>query len=181
MSEHIDPEFTRPLEVEKIPPRGMDLTIAAKPAELAALAQRLGVIAVAGLTAQIEVRRLEGGALIQVEGSFTAQVTQQCVVTLEPLATVLQDHLHGLFAPPELVPPDANVTEIANVFADDPEPIVHGMIDLGELTTQHLALALDPYPRKEGVELPLPESVSNQNERQNPFAKLKDLIKNDKE
>jgi hypothetical protein len=34
---------------------------------------------------------------------------------------------------------------------DPPEPIVDGIIDLGAVTLEFLALALDPYPRKPGV------------------------------
>ena len=174
-------EFSRPIEAEKIPPRGMDIEITAKPTEYAALAKRLGLVAVSGLSAQLQLRHLGGGQMIDIAGSFAAQVTQQCVVTLEPIACDVHETLHGLFAPPELVPADTGVTEIADVFAEDPEPIVDGIIDLGELIVQHLALVLDPYPRKPGVELPRVGDVSNQNNRQNPFANLKDLIKNDKE
>ena len=37
---------------------------------------------------------------------------------------------------------------------DPPEPIRAGRMELGELVAQHLSLALDPYPRKPGAELP---------------------------
>jgi len=30
---------------------------------------------------------------------------------------------------------------------DDPERVVDGLIDVGELVAQHLSLNLDPYPR----------------------------------
>ena len=43
---------------------------------------------------------------------------------------------------------------------EPPEPIVDGTIDLGGVTLEFLALALDPYPRKPGVEFtePAPET-----------------------
>ncbi|MGB4101021.1 MAG: DUF177 domain-containing protein [Alphaproteobacteria bacterium] len=176
-----NPEFSRPVEAEKIPPRGMELEITARPEECAALAKRMGLLDIAGLNARLQLRRSDGGQVIVVDGDFAARVTQQCVVTLEPMPADIAETLHGLFAPPELVPADAGVTEITDVFAEDPEPIQNGVIDLGELTVQHLSLALDPYPRKPGVALPQARVVSNENGRENPFAKLKDLIKNDKE
>lgn len=176
-----NPEFSHPVEVEKIPPRGMELEIAARPEECAALAKRMGLLDVAALKARLQLRRSDGGQVIVVDGDFTAQVTQQCVVSLEPMRVDIAETLHGLFAPPELVPADTGVTEIADVFTEDPEPIQNGVIDLGELTAQHLALALDPYPRKPGVALPQARAVSNENERASPFSGLKDLIKNDKE
>lgn len=174
-------EFSRPIDVAKIPPRGMDIEITAKPEECAALAKRMSLIDISAFSAKFELRHIDGGAVIDVTGSLTAQVTQQCVVTLEPIPAAVKDTMQALFAPPEMVPADPGTTEIMDVLAIDPEPIVDGFIDLGELASQHLALALDPYPRKPGVELPTIVEASNQNVRENPFAKLKDLIKTDKE
>ena len=37
---------------------------------------------------------------------------------------------------------------------DPPEPLGDGLVDVGEIVTQQLALALDPYPRAPGSELP---------------------------
>lgn len=174
-------EFSRPIEVAKIQPRGMDIDITAKPDECAALARRMGLIGISAFSAKFELRHIDGGTVIDVNGSLSAQVTQQCVVTLEPIPAAVTDTMQALFAPPEMVPADPGTTEIIDVMAIDPEPIIDGIIDLGELAAQYLALALDPYPRKSGVELPTFVAVSNQNARENPFAKLKDLIKTDKE
>lgn len=174
-------EFSRPVDVAKIPPRGMDIEITAKPEECAALAKRMNLIDLSAFTAKFELRHIDGGTVIDVNGSLSAKVTQQCVVTLEPIPVAVADTIQALFAPPEMVPADPGTTEIMDVFAIDPEPITDGVIDLGELASQHLALALDPYPRKPGVELPSIVAASNQNVRENPFARLKDLIKTDKE
>ena len=41
----------------------------------------------------------------------------------------------------------------SKVAADDaPEPLVGGVVDLGVVATEFLALGIDPYPRKSGVE-----------------------------
>ncbi len=64
-----------------------------------------------------------------------------------------------------------------------------GRIDIGELVAQNLSLALEPYPRKEGVEftpiledvgpdtLSLTEDTPPEPPRQNPFAALSRLKK----
>ncbi len=45
---------------------------------------------------------------------------------------------------------------------DPPDPIVNGRIDLGQLAAEFLALGLDPYPRKPGVEFaPVVEDGAN--------------------
>jgi hypothetical protein len=36
--------------------------------------------------------------------------------------------------------------------SEDPEPVIDGKIDAGELVAQYLSLAIDPYPRLEGEE-----------------------------
>ncbi|MGD9801132.1 MAG: hypothetical protein AB7V02_11105, partial [Parvularculaceae bacterium] len=53
------------------------------------------------------------------------------------------------------------------------EPLDGDEIDLGELLVQHLSLALDPYPRKDGAESLL-ETYRNA-ATASPFAGLKGL------
>ncbi len=62
---------------------------------------------------------------------------------------------------------------------EDPEPVIDGTIDVGELAAQHLALAIDLYPRSEAVRSAAEgeegeEAVFTAGERTNPFAALKD-------
>ncbi len=45
-------------------------------------------------------------------------------------------------------------TEDLDPEADDEIPYEDDVIDLGEASVEQLALALDPYPRKPGAELP---------------------------
>ena len=41
---------------------------------------------------------------------------------------------------------------VVEVLSDDlPEPLLTHEIDLGDLVSQHLALVLDPYPRRPGI------------------------------
>jgi hypothetical protein len=59
---------------------------------------------------------------------------------------------------------------------DPPDPIVNGRIDLGALASEFLALGLDPYPRKPGVEFKsLTEDADDA--RPSPFAVLGKLKK----
>lgn len=178
MAQDIVPEFSRIVDADKIPPRGMQMELTATPKECAALARRLGLLAVAALSAQLHLHR-GSGRQVEVNGTFAADVAQQCVVTLEPVEAALRESVHGLFAPPEQVEPEAGDIEITDVMVEELEPIKDGGIDVGELVTQHLALALEPWPRKPGAELRMPEADAAA--RQHPFAKLKVLIDNDKE
>jgi hypothetical protein len=54
-----------------------------------------------------------------------------------------------------------------------PEPLPADAIDLGEAVVQQLAVALDPYPRKPGAEIPAEYSgAADTDGRGGPFASL---------
>lgn len=146
------PEFSRPMDVAAIPPDGLVRTIEAKPDELRDLARRLELVAIDRLSATLRLRRVDGGATIEVSGEIDADVVQSCVVTLDPVRNRVQDTFVELFAPAHLVPefdPESEVDLAA--LESMPEPIEDGRIDLGEVVAQNLSLSLDPYPRAPGV------------------------------
>lgn len=146
-----EPELSRPLKVDRIPAGGIEEKIVATPAERAALAKRFSLLDFSRFEALLNVDR--EGKMLAVTGHFMAEVAQACVVTLEPVPEKVKARIDVLFAPPYLIKEDheGGLADLGE--ADPPEPIVGGMIDLGELVAQHLALALDPYPRKKGAAL----------------------------
>lgn len=169
------PELSRPLHVEKVGIGGIREDIVARPTERAALAKRFDLLALDKLTAQLEVDQTHAGKMLAVTGSFSADVVQQCVVTLEPLPQQIMETIDALFAPASLLENGSGSPHFDNGPEDDPEPYENGVIDLGELVAQHLGLALDPYPRKPG--LPLVEhefgAPAEKVTKTNPFTLLK--------
>ncbi len=97
------------------------------------------------------MRRVRGGA-VRLEGSIRAAVVQTCVISLAPVQAAIDEEIAVNFA--ESAGNDPEELEIAYDADDPPEPIVNGRIDLGEAVAQQLALALDPYPRAPGAEIP---------------------------
>lgn len=184
MHQRVLPEMPRPLGIDKIPAGGMEEDIVARPTERDAVAKRLGLKAIKRLEAHFSVQHAEN-KMVAVVGLVSADVVQECVVTLEPLATTVEEDIDVLFAPSRLL--DEQMADGAGhvdvAHADEPEPLIDGTIDLGELAVQHLALALDPYPRQEGVSIPaehtkpLSPSQTSEVASNNPFAKLKEMIK----
>jgi len=146
MSAETAPEFSRPLALALVGAAGREEELAATPAECAALAQRFGILGIDALTARLRLS-LEADGAVRAEGRFAAAVTQACVVTLEPVPQRLDEPFACRFLP-------------AGVAADEgPEEIdgietAGGLADLGEAVAEALALALDPYPRAAGAELP---------------------------
>lgn len=162
--------------------RGTERRVDANPAELAALAELLDLPAVSSLTATVSLRRLASG-LIEARGHLEADVVQECVVTLEPLPAHVAEDFRVTYGEAEPAPTLAEI-DLDYEEADPPEPIEGGIIDLGALVAEHLALGLDPYPRKVGAELPQefepknePASESAKGETRKPFAGLDKLVR----
>jgi len=84
MHEMNQPEFSRPLAVDKIPAGGVDQEIEASEAERKALAARFGLLGLPRFAARLGVRPIRAGLAFAVTGRVVADAVQQCVVTLEP-------------------------------------------------------------------------------------------------
>ena len=148
--------FSRPVRVDALPKDGLTQAIEANPAERAALAALNHLPAIAKLTATFELRRAGRGA-VRVAGVVHAELTQTCVVSLEPFEATVDEPVEVRFAPPAdngatRRGASAGQTEaILTEGVDPPDPIVDGRIDLGALAAEFMALGLDPYPRKPGA------------------------------
>ncbi len=122
--------------------------------ELAAVAARLRIPAVASLAVDWTLRAVPGGA-VAADGVLAAAVVQVCVVTLEPFEAAVGERFHVRFVPEDEARGEGKLDD--DGFDDDPDapdtiPYDGRAIDLGEAAVEQLALALDPFPRKPGAE-----------------------------
>jgi uncharacterized metal-binding protein YceD (DUF177 family) len=140
-------EFSRPIAIERIAAAGFEEAITANDVERRRLAERFGILELPMLKALLEVRRDSAAHCFTVIGRLFADVVQQCVVTLDALPSHIEQDINAVFAP------EAD-DQGEDVLLDSGEidPIHNGIIDLGELVAQNLGVALDPYPRKAGVD-----------------------------
>ena len=135
------------------------------------LARRFGLDGLDGLEAEIEAAPWLDGA--RLRGRFDAVVRQTCGVTLEPLESKLEGDFDLKMLPAGSPNAPAEPEEsVLDPEAEDPPDLIEGEeIDLGALVVEQLALEIDPFPRKPGVEFaPGPEERPS-----SPFAVLKDL------
>lgn len=169
-------EFSRLIAVEGITPdKPREETIEATEQECAALAERFGINELSGFKAKINIRRVAGGTTVRVAGAYEADVVQACVVTLRDVPAHLEGEFETFFS--EDAPPES-VEEMDFAIDDDestPEQIHNGMIDLGEVTAQYLALDLDPYPRAPGVSLAAQMAENGIEVKNSPFEVLSGL------
>ncbi len=158
--------LSRPVSVERLGPEGMEETVVATPEECAALADDFKLPAIHALTGTF---RLSGTrSRVHVSGRIDATVSQICVVTLDPFDSDIQENVDVEFAAP------GAASELRG--EDPPDEIVDGMVDLGALTAEFLALGLDPYPRKPGVDFTF-EAADDRPD--SPFAALGTLKRNE--
>lgn len=169
------PEFSRPIRADQVGREPKQRRIEANEAERARLAERLGLAELKRLVADVELRR-RGGGRIELAGDLEAELVQLCVVTLEPLPAHIGESFTMEFMELPEAAEGATESVISLDQAEPPEPIRHGMIDLGEAVVQQLAVAIDPYPRAPGAvaEWPGKEAEGEaENLGRRPFAGLK--------
>ena len=140
------PEMARPFPVARIG-AGTRTVVEASPEECRALAARMGLVAIHSLTCRFDLKRI-GADIIQAEGKLRARVRQTCVVTLEEFDADVMEGFSVRFVP------RGAETEELDLESDDEVAYDGGLLELGEAASEQLALALDPFPRLPGAELP---------------------------
>jgi uncharacterized metal-binding protein YceD (DUF177 family) len=142
------PEFSRSFSLDRLRSGGaVEVLVEANPAERAALASRFGLPAIGALRCRFVLRSVPGGS-VAAEGVLEARVTQVCVVSLDPFEAGLTEQFAIRFVP------EGTESEDEDPDSMDEIPFTDSTLDLGEAAAEQLALALEPYPRKPGAELP---------------------------
>lgn len=155
------------------------------------VAMRANLPAIDALSADLTIEREQAGRVVHVAGRFNASVTLVCSITAEEFEYSIEEPVEGWFEDKESTVSFLKAVKERDVQQqkggveveitpeeEDPEEIINGQIDLGELVVQHLILAIPPYPRKEGVEYEIGDEEVIPSEdsplRKNPFEALKD-------
>ena len=146
--------FSRIVRVDTLPKEGKTVALEATEAERNALATFLKLPSIEALCASLTLKRSTRGG-VRVTGAIHVELTQTCVVSLEPFSGAIDEDIDVRFAPPApAADPElsrAGDGELEMSESDAPDPLIDGRIDLGALATEFVALGLDPYPRRPGV------------------------------
>lgn len=141
-------------------------------AQLPVIAKRIGVDSLKSLSAEVVVSSWMDGA--ELRGSLTAEIIQTCGVSLEPIEETVCGVFDVRILPADsdnLPDPEADI----DPEADDPPDVLEGEeIDLAAYVVEHLALEIDPFPRKADAVFEPPEIEGETS----PFAALKGLKDN---
>lgn len=168
MSESVSPELpiSRLVEVERMALREGGVRLEATEEERLRAAQFLKLPSVHSLIGAFEISGNKRRA--KVTGRVSGRVSQTCVVTLEPFESDVAEDVELTFAEERDVS-KLSPEEVERRKIDPPDEIVDGKIDLGAVMTEFLALSLDPYPRKPGVDF---EPIVDDKAEDSPFAAL---------
>jgi len=149
-----------------------EVVFSANDAEREVLARHVEALGVSRFEAKMFLRKVSPNHF-DVIFDMSADITQACVVTLEPLAAQLhREFRRELQYQPALRRAEKDIT-IAPEDDDLPEEIDSLHYDLAGPLVEEFVLAVDPYPRAPGVEFAPPDEAVGKPE--SPFAALKTL------
>ena len=153
------PEFSRPVAVGELADGERAVSFGADARERQALAIRFGLRAIESLTVDGVLTVVRPGGAVRFLGRIQANVTQTCVVSLEPFAATIEaefERLHDPDIDDEWGEAEGDHVDLEADTGVVAEPLVDGVIDVGEAAADQLGLELDPYPRAPGASFKLP-------------------------
>lgn len=143
--------------VARLPQKGLPVLIEADQRQRAALAAEYDLLSVESYRAELLVASWRRNG-VKVTGRVEADITQSCIVTLEPVSAHIDEPVEALFLPEQSKLGREGFEGGGEIILDadgpdSPETFSGDTIDVGALAEQFFGLAIDPYPRKPGASL----------------------------
>ncbi|MBU1377885.1 MAG: DUF177 domain-containing protein [Alphaproteobacteria bacterium] len=141
-------------------------------AQRAQIANQLGLRSLPAFTANIAAKPWLDGA--ELTGRFDAVVEQVCGVSLDPFEQPVRGDIEVRAVPrgsEHAAPPEGGELDLDLESPDPPDELEGDTIDVSHYVVEHLALEIDPFPRKPGATF----DYQPPEEELSPFAVLKKL------
>ncbi|AZO08307.1 MULTISPECIES: DUF177 domain-containing protein [unclassified Mesorhizobium] len=143
--------------VARLPQKGLPVVVEADESQRAALASEHGLLSVERYRAELLVSSWKRNG-VKISGRVEADITQACIVTLDPVAANIDEPVEALFLPEQSKLGREGFEGGGEIVLDadgpdSPETFSGDTIDVGALAEQFFGLAIDPYPRKPGASL----------------------------
>jgi uncharacterized metal-binding protein YceD (DUF177 family) len=165
-------DWSRLIRLHELARGPLQLRLEPDAAERARVAHDLGLESLPALSADLTVRAWLDG--VEVTGRFKARVEQLCSVSLDAFEQNLAGEIEVRAVPAGSpnAPTEAGHELELDMDAPDPPDVLEGdAVDLAAYVVEHLALEIDPFPRKPGAEF----DYEPPEKEESPFAVLKDL------
>ena len=156
------------------------VVIEASEDEYPELIKRLGILGIKNLKAKVILQRKD--KIIQVNGNFSCDAVQECVVSLKPVTSCIGNDFEMAFCEE---PQEMTEDGIMDINAMD--VVENGVINLGDVIAEQISLALPDYPKAKDAEffdyIEAPEALETKGKpTRRPFAELlKDVVVSDGE
>lgn len=176
--------FSYPVRVGHISANPVTVHIEADQQDLKRLAAQWQIPEVTGFKAEIALKRWKRDG-VRVTGRISAEIIQECVVTLEPVKQHIEEDVEAVFLPEGSRLANRSQDGAGEIFLDPegpdlPDTFSGDSIDVGAVVAEFAALAIDPYPRKPGQDFAdRIESDSASDKKPSPFAVLQGLKRDD--
>ncbi|MDX8525688.1 DUF177 domain-containing protein [Mesorhizobium sp. MSK_1335] len=164
--------------VARLPQKGLPVVVEADGRQREALAAEHDLLSVENYRAELLVVSWKRNG-VKVTGRVEADITQACIVTLEPVTAHIDEPVEALFLPERSKLGREGFEAGGEIILDadgpdSPETFFGDTIDVGALAEQFFGLAIDPYPRKQGVSLDI--GGDDQSEESEFQKKLRSLL-----
>lgn len=164
--------WDKPIKLHELGRGALRLTLAPDAAERAAVATQLRLQGLPALSADLTVKPWLDG--VEIKGRFRAVVEQICGVSLDPFEETVDGEIEVHAVPQgstHAAASEGGELELDPNAPDAPDVLESDTVDVAGYVVEHLALELDPFPRKPGVTFDYqpPEAETS------PFAALKKL------
>lgn len=164
--------WDRPLKLHELGRGPVRLSLEPDAEARAAIAKRLNLVSLPALKAQVTAKPWLDG--VELSGRFEAVVEQTCGVSLEPFEQRVEGEIEVRAVPagsPHAAASEGGELELDPDAPDAPGVLDGDSIDVGAYVVEHLALEIDPFPRKPGATF----DYEAPHEETSPFAALKQL------
>jgi uncharacterized metal-binding protein YceD (DUF177 family) len=164
--------WTTPVRLHELGRGTMTLRLEPDTEERAKVAKDLGLESLPAMTARLTLKPWMDG--VEITGRFDAVVEQVCAVSLENFEQALSGEIEVRAVPaasPQAPAPAGGEVDYDPEAPDPPDVLASDVIDLAAYVVEHLALEIDPFARKPGVEF----DYTPPDGPESPFAVLKKL------
>lgn len=178
MSKVFDFSFT--LAVEDIQAEPKVYSLKALNRQLVDITERFKLVALSSFCAEVSVNSDAKAKAIWIRGVITADLIQQCVVTLGDVPEQIEENFELMLVSPEMAEKLDENEVYLDAEAPDYDAFEGSVLPIGEIVAQTLSVLMDPYPKQQGAEIKVPngQGVSvneNLEEKPNPFSVLSKL------
>ena len=169
------PVISRPVEIATVGAEQSVARIEIGAEERNALAAALGLVDIPALSAEIGLSRDRSGT-IDLDGRLSAEVVQNCVVSLEQVRQTIDEPIRLSFVESARDARPVAAVDIVPTEDDPPEILDGPILDLGPIVVEQLLLGIDPYPRALGAAPPDNPAGDTGAIGDSPFSVLAPLI-----